>query len=259
MNQMTRENIIQIITIKYMSKMVDLHTHLLPQMDDGASSTEEAVAIIEKLQAQKIVTAVCTPHFDASKMYLPEFLNRRTAAMNILNGSPVCLLTGSETVCNEFLFHYSDISPLCMEHTRYLLLEIPFCGLQEDELYGQIKELMTYYRIYPIIAHIERYDAIFKNKVKIRKLKQMGCMIQMNADFVIGKKSVDTALKSIKKGYIDILASDCHNLAHRPPNLAEAYNRVRHYLGYEYCHQLETNCNLILEGKKLRGSTYYII
>lgn len=239
--------------------MVDLHTHLLPDMDDGASSTEEAFALIKKLFEQKIETAVCTPHFDPSRLCLSEFLDQRRTSMGRLKDSPVRLLTGSETVLNEFLFHYSDLSNLCFENTRYLLLELPYFGLWGEELYLQIKQLMNYYSIFPVIAHIERYEAVWKNKKTIQKLIQMGCMIQMNAGAVIDKKGGYKAFGLIKKGYVDILASDCHNMVNRPPNLSEAYDKIRLRLGNEYCITLENNSKQILEGKNLRGSLYYLI
>lgn len=254
-----RVNITPIIIIKHMNKMIDIHTHILPQIDDGASSVEVAFEIIKKQLDQEIATVVCTPHFDASKMFLPEFIYKRAKAMEALKSSQIQLLTGSETVCNECLFHYSDLSPLCIEHTRYLLLELPVYGMWEEDLYYQINELMNHNGIYPIIAHIERYDTVRKSRKTIQKLIQMGCMIQMNADSVLELKRGNPTLKWIKKGYVDILASDCHNTTDRPPNLNDAYQKISHYLGNEYCEQMQLNCKLILEGKKMRGSTYYII
>lgn len=247
------------IIIGLVKKMIDLHTHILPEIDDGASSTEEAYALINKLFEQKIGAAVCTPHFDPSKSELSDFIDKRKLAMYKLKDSPVHLVSGSETVLNEFLFRYSDLTALCFENTRYLLLELPYSGSWGKELYLQIKKLMNFYSVFPVIAHIERYDAVWKNKKSIKRLIEMGCMIQMNASAVISAKRGYKALGLIKKGYVDVLASDCHNTITRPPNLCEAYDRISLYLGSEYGSKLENNSLQILKGKKLRGNHYFLI
>jgi len=239
--------------------MIDLHTHLLPNIDDGASSLKEALEMTESLYAQGIRKAACTPHFDPTKSSLQEFVMKRTFAMDCMNASKVALLSGSETVLDDYLFHYPNLSELCIEHTRYLLLELPF-GIKWDKyVYEKTKQLLTYYEVIPIIAHIERYESVIKSVKCIQKLIELGCVIQLNTSSIIDRKSRHQALQYIKHGYIDVLGSDCHNMTRRPPVIVDALDIIIQSLGTKYCEEFKHNAECIVNGICLREKISYII
>ncbi len=239
--------------------MVDLHTHLLPFIDDGAASYEEAVMLIKLLLKQGVEAAVCTPHFDPTQVTVTDFVAERNATIELMKGSGIRLIPGSETAFHTYLFHYSDLGQLCVENTRYLLLEMPDQKRWEKETFRQLEHLMKYYGVIPIIAHIERYRTVRKRKQMLPKLIEIGCMIQCNAEFIIDKKTRRRAFIYLKKGYIDVLASDCHNIIQRPPRIAEAYEIIRNRFGDDFCLQLINNARLIIDGKILRDKVHYLL
>ncbi|MDD3173539.1 MAG: hypothetical protein PHF63_07755 [Herbinix sp.] len=239
--------------------MIDLHTHLLPNIDDGACSIEEALKMIEALHNQKVNKIVCTPHFDPTTTSLQDFSDKRAAAISLLSNSKVVLVSGSETTLHDYLFNYPDLSPLYIGNSRYLLLELPFGKEWDNEVFKTLESLLRYYDLFAIIAHIERYPAIKKNENNIKKLIEMGCLLQLNTNSIIDKKLRPRALKYIKRGYIDVLASDCHNMDKRPPIINEAFNIVMQKLGTEYSDRLKYNAECIVNGSDLRQKTIYII
>ncbi|BCJ99667.1 tyrosine-protein phosphatase [Anaerocolumna chitinilytica] len=202
--------------------MTDMHTHILPGIDDGASTEEEAILLTEYLHHQKVTTAVCTPHFYPMEMALEEFIRKRTEAMERVSHSKIRLVPASETYLHRFLFFHNDLSPLCIENTNYLLVEFPDMKVWTDTLMEELDKLIGYYNIIPIIAHIDRYKPLLRNKKLLRKLKNMGCLLQMNTTAVLKADTKRKALKLIEDGYVDVLGSDCHNISYRPPVIAEA-------------------------------------
>lgn len=238
--------------------MIDLHTHILPYIDDGARNIEEAYQMTDSLLRQNIALAVCTPHFDPSRISLEDFIEKRVKAMKLLENSPIELVMGSETMLHEYLFHYMDISDLCICNTKYLLIEFPLYENWNRKSYQLIEKLIHYYDVVPIIAHVERYQCIkIKDKV-IRRLRDLGCLIQINTSSIACKKSKGLVMRYMKKDYIDVLASDCHNMNLRPPVFKEAYELVIKNMGKKYWNTLQGNAECIVKGKTLREKTTYI-
>ncbi|MFT4144729.1 MAG: hypothetical protein QM644_09765 [Mobilitalea sp.] len=238
--------------------MVDLHTHLLPGIDDGAATVNETYQLIESLRKQSVTAAACTPHYNPAEISLAEFLENRTRSLNSLKEAKIRLLTGSEVALNEYLFHYTDLSPLCIGPTRYILIELPFDRSFKAEVYVWLERLLNYYNVVPIIAHIEKYPAAKREKT-ILKLKKLGCIIQMNASSLVQNKTRKRALSLVKKGFIEIIASDCHNMTIRPPELGAAYEILKVHFGMDYVLQLIRNGDFILEDIPLNDKSEYLL
>lgn len=235
--------------------MIDIHTHILPYIDDGAKNIEEALIMTECLESQQIHAAVCTPHFDSAKISLEEFTAKREKAILTMNSSRITLISGSETLYRDMLYQYSDLDQLCIHNTRYLLLELPYKDHWGDLDVESIEKLMNLFQVIPVLAHIERYHFLWKSKQHIKQLINMGCVMQINANTIIDKKQRKTALHYIKKGYIDVVGSDCHNMFQRPPNLRDAFVIIEKEIGRDYCDRLQQNANLIIKGKMIRNDT----
>lgn len=218
--------------------MIDLHTHLLPKVDDGASSVEEAFDLIRMLSEQKVPIAVCTPHFDPTRTALSEFVKERQMALSLLNNPVIQLITGSETKLHAYLFHYPELSELCISNTNYLLLELPFTKHWDSEVYEWVNRLISYYNIIPIIAHIERYPAIKRSNRPIKKLMKMGCILQLNTSSLLERHTRHRAIRYLKKGYISVLGSDCHNRNERPPRITPALDIIIRRVGSEALERL---------------------
>lgn len=221
--------------------MIDMHTHILPGIDDGAASLEEAILLTECLSRQKVTLAVCTPHFYPMEVTMEEFVANRTKALESIDHSNIQLVVGSETYLHEFLFHYNDLRPLCIGHSNFLLVEFPFMKVWKEEYGLEIKKISEYYNINPIIAHIDRYKPLLNNKRLLKRLKDMGCLLQMNTGCIISKKTRRKALRLIEEKYVDLLGTDCHNISYRPPIFEEACKIIQNKTGADTINRLMSN------------------
>lgn len=231
--------------------MIDLHTHILPGIDDGAKNAEQSIALIDLLLAQSVDEIALTPHFNPESTPMGEFLQKREAAFlrlqKELGDRKVALYPASETRYSHVLLNYTDLTPICIENTRHLLLELPFSSTFEKKMFTDIGRLVDEHGITPIIAHIDRYIPVHKDTSVIRMLRECGCKIQLNCDCLTGFFSRGFAMKLLKKGLIDVLGTDCHNTTTRVPVMREALNRITSQLGEDYVTILEQNAKEILE------------
>ncbi len=208
--------------------MVDFHSHVLPEIDDGAQSVEESIEMLTMLKAQGVNTVCLTPHYLAMDESPDEFLARREESYNILKSAikeygedafPQLLL-GAEVYYYPGICKMEELPKLTLQGTNLLLLEMPMANFGEFTL-REIEELMQNGDIQVVIAHIERCIK-FQKKDTIKRLEQNGVMLQVNASFFNTRKTKRKALKMFKEGQIHFIGSDCHNLKHRSPKIGEA-------------------------------------
>lgn len=216
--------------------MIDMHTHILPGMDDGAKDIGESMALIYMLKVQGITSAVLTPHFYPHEEKLASFLKRRQASYDALTNFisnndrersfDFELILGSETYLSEPLFSYEAIEQLMMADTSYLLLELPYTDKWGVNVFKQIDRLIAKFEVVPIIAHVERYEATQHNPEKIfQELVDLGCKLQFNVHSVVNRTSRASTLKLMKGGWADFIGSDCHDTNARPPEF-DAFNQI---------------------------------
>jgi protein-tyrosine phosphatase len=239
--------------------MVDLHTHILPYIDDGASNTEEAYKLMEHLKKQNVTCAVCTPHFNPIYTSLEEFIQHRDSALKHLEEFEFSLIMGSETVLHEFLLHYPDLKQLCIGNTNYLLVELSFDKKWDDKLFFVLERIILYYDMIPIIAHVERYPSINKKLNILKKLHDLGCIIQVNTGSLLNKNLKHKVFYFMKHGFVDVLGSDCHNIMKRPPIITEAIELIATKFGKEYMYKLINNSFDLTQGKDIRENTRFIV
>lgn len=147
--------------------MIDLHTHILPAMDDGAKDRDEALALISMLKNQGISKIVLTPHYYPHLESIPDFLRRRSISYHSIEDCGIEMILGSETYLSETLLAMESIEGLCIGKSSYLLLELPYTDKWSLGVFRQIDRLIAKYNVNPIIAHVERYEAVKENKEKI--------------------------------------------------------------------------------------------
>jgi len=230
--------------------MIDIHTHILPGMDDGARNIRESIRLTELLYDQGMAGAVCTPHYYPYLSDIKDFAKRRSKAIKLMKDSKIQLYFASETCLHEYLFHNRDLGPLTVENTAYLLLELPYARKWDSNIYETVERLMNHYNIIPIIAHIERYPSAKRKNIK--RLKELGCVMQLNASSLLDKKTKRRALSLIRTGLIDVLGSDCHNLTSRPPRIKHALEYINKQLGQSYCDRLIRQSVMIINGTDIR-------
>jgi len=243
-------------TMKTDYALLDAHTHILPDMDDGSDNVEESLELI-RLSYEKGVKAICmTPHFYPGNESPGQFLERRDTAIKNLSkvlegqsGVPE-IYFGAEVEFFQGISRVEEIGRLCIGQSRILLVEMPFMqwtGRMMDELYA----LRDYHGITPMIAHVDRY-LDFGNEEFIGELIDNGILIQANASFFLRGFGSGKAMRMMKRGMIHFIGSDCHNLRSRRPNLFEASEKIFAKCGEDAMERLSRMQKLI----RTRGDAY---
>lgn len=209
-----------------MFNLIDFHTHILPEMDDGASSVEEAVDMINELQSQGVSTIVSTSHYYMQDESVDSFVKRRGIAYNKLvtyaNQNNIKLpniILGAEVLFSPILCDI-DCKPLCIGNTPYILLEMPYTKFSSSH-FKALENFLNVSGLQCILAHVERYYH-FNDDKAVEKLVSHDVLCQINAGSVIDKKLRKKTLKLIKNDCAHILGSDTHNMSSRKPNISDA-------------------------------------
>lgn len=217
--------------------MIDVHTHILPRMDDGSKSAEESIRMLKMQAEQGVRCVVASPHFYAEQESPQEFLHRRQKAYETLTaeierqnlkGQLPQIRLGAEVRYFEGISHSDSIHKLKAEGTDLLLLEMPFVPWSQ-RMIQEVKAAQQF-NLTILLAHVERYrktQGFFFHK----KLEEMGALIQSNAEFFLNKQTRKKAMHLFEQGKINLLGSDCHNGTVRPPNLGEAVQLLTEQFG----------------------------
>lgn len=232
--------------------MMDLHTHILPHMDDGSASAEESLRMLRAEAEQGVDAVVLTPHFYPSREAPESFFARRQQAMNRLLGAVEgmqnmpALHLGAEVAYYDGISRSEAADQLCIEGTGAMLLEMPFCEWNQ-RMVGEVYELLSQRRIQPILAHVERYLS-FQHRDVVSELCENGVWIQVNASFFTRWQTSHKAIGMLDRGEIHFLGSDCHNMSSRKPNIGEAAAKIDKKLGRDAQGHLERMRELLLGG-----------
>lgn len=221
--------------------MIDFHSHILPQIDDGSSGVKESLEMLEELSLQGVDTVVATSHFYATQRSPQEFLARRERAFEQLKArlpeNAPRILLGAEVLYFPGMSRMDELSTLCIEGTNILLLEMPFRPWSEHMI-REVHDLARSGRYTLMMAHIERYYDDQPVSVWDDLLGE-GVLMQSNADcflpFFAGRK----ALRLLREDRIHLLGTDCHNMTSRPPQMDEALRVIRRRLGEEKLAQID--------------------
>lgn len=210
-------------------KKIDIHSHVLPGMDDGSSSVEESLAMLAASKDQGIDVMAATPHFYPEETTVENFLRCRAEAADRLRpfwreDFPL-LLPGAEVYYFDGISHVEEVSALCIGETGLLLLEMPFdrwSGRMADET----ARLQARRDVNVVLAHIERYLRYPGNREMLERLRYAGVRMQCNAGFFLNWRTRRKAVHMLRQGMVQMLGSDCHNMDTRPPRLGEVFQRL---------------------------------
>ena len=203
--------------------LIDLHSHVLPQFDDGSPDVDTSLAMLRR-EAEQGVTAVCaTSHYYAKHSSIPAFCERRAEAMErlaaVLTEDLPRVLPAAEVAYFPRM-EEQDLTPLCIQGTRTLMLEMPFSdwtGLQLET----VEALVLDCRYDVVLVHPERFCFSKSNRHKLEKLAELPIGLQVNAGSLLRWGTRRLALDLLQMAQYPLLGSDCHNLTSRPPNLKE--------------------------------------
>lgn len=231
--------------------MIDIHSHILPSLDDGAADLQEAIGMAQAAVAEGIRTIIATPHH-ANGRYMSEasgVLQQVDAFNAILAESriPLRVLPGQEIrVYGDLLDDFQQGKLLGLGNSSYILLEFPSSGVPE-----QIEELLHELRVLgliPIIAHPERNAELARNPERLRSLIELGALSQVTSHSInglFGKAVQQQALMMCRTNLAHFIASDAHNLSHRAFGLKQAYRRIEELLGAEYVSYFLANAEAV--------------
>lgn len=232
--------------------MIDLHTHILPGIDDGSKDIRMTEQMLEEEVRQGVDVVLATPHFYAHRRSIPQFLERRQAAYEEVKESLLAsrddlpkVAAGAEVYYFTGVGRAKELPELCYEGTDILLLEMPFTQWTK-EVYEDVREILYRQHLTVVLAHVERYLQFQKDKSIFERTLDLPLHIQLNAEDLLerGKKR-RWCLKQIKERDNILLASDCHNLNDRSPNLAGAMAVVEKKAGAQAAARLIENANTL--------------
>jgi protein-tyrosine phosphatase len=243
--------------------VIDLHAHVLPGVDDGARDLEEALEMLAAAARDGTRTVCATPHAHGPGYDVPreraeaawETLGRAAAAAGI----PVELRLASEVWYRPDLADLARegrLAPLAVAGKRYLLVEFPPTHVppEAEETYFRLR-LEGYT---PVVAHPERNPGFWEDPGRVERLREQGALVQVTAGSLTGMFRAEArrcAKDLLKRGAVDLLASDCHRVDRRPPGLSEAAREVVRLAGAEAADRLTVGVpSAILTGEPAPGA-----
>ena len=226
--------------------MVDIHTHLLHNIDDGASGLDVSVNMLKQMSETGVHTVVCTPHFNYTQFTSDEFVLLRNKRIDELKPYAdelgITLLRGSEIYLADNMLGIDDATELCIEGTRNVLVEFPCARPLERSDLDLLVNFSDYYNVRPIIAHAERYYSVIKKASFAEKFLAMGAYIQVDASSFFEKRYKKTVRSLVKRGFVSFVASDCHSDTVRKPTvLMDAYAEIERLFDRDTVEELICN------------------
>jgi protein-tyrosine phosphatase len=225
---------------------VDIHSHLIPGIDDGAQTMEDSIALLREFQELGFKKVVTTPHVmsdyykNTPEIILSGLENVRRAMVK--EGLTIEIDAAAEYNLDADFEQLVEHKNLLTFGDNYVLFELPF--FQEPQILNSIIWKMKSAGYQPVLAHVERYSFWHKNLDKIEELHDRGVLIQLNINSLTGHYGPDvkkTGEWLVNEKRVDLVGSDCHNLNHM--------NLLKHARQFPSVHKVVEFPNLI--NKKL--------
>ncbi len=201
--------------------MIDIHTHILPNVDDGAEDPSDSAALLKAQYEAGVLKVVLTPHFYPAEKTLAKFLADRAKSFEELmtiwdpDIMPEVRL-GAEIRYSPELIGM-DLSDLTLGNSRYLLLELSTRRFPTH--LEQVIQNLVMLGYTPILAHLERYPYFLEDPNRIARFISLGALGQLNVEAFQDKATASYARACLKHSLAHIIASDVHDLTRRPPML----------------------------------------
>ena len=223
--------------------LIDLHTHILPKMDDGSEAVGTSLAMLRR-EAEQGVAAVCaTSHYYAKQNSIPSFCARRAEALERLTSAlpeDFPRVLPAAEVAYFPRMEEQDLTPLCIQGTRTLMLEMPFADWTDLQT-GTVEALALDCAYQVVLVHPERFCFSKSNRHQLEKLAQLPIGLQVNAGSLLRWGTRRLALDLLQLTGTPLLGSDCHNLTSRPPNLKEGRKVIMQKLGEAFLTRMDQN------------------
>ena len=214
--------------------MIDLHSHILPGIDDGSKSVEMSLEMLRKSAAQGVKTIFATPHFYATRHTPQRFFEKRQNAWEQLQpmleeGMPKVIL-GAEVTYFEGMSRSQELENMRLGDSNLLLVEMPTTPWT-DYMMEELECIPRFLGLQPVLAHIDRYMHRSQLPRFLDDLLELEVLLQANANAFGSVLQRGKMLKLVQKGLLDFIGSDTHNLESRGPNLEIATQAITKKLG----------------------------
>lgn len=240
--------------------MIDIHTHILPNLDDGSQRIEESLEMAVIAYESGVDVLVCTPHAHQKRRfenyYSPQLMERFQWFRDVVRQEriPLTLLMGME------IFSDDDVGDMILDrklisinHSGYYLIEFPF-GESSDVIAEQLSQVFTAGGT-PVIAHPERYYCVQEDPSLIYKWCSRGCLAQVNKGSFFGKfgkGALRTAVQLLEHDLVTCVATDAHSAYERNTYMGDIWDYLEDQFGEETAWRLTTsNPDRILKGKRI--------
>lgn len=229
---------------KMTEMIIDIHSHILPGIDDGSADMEETLAMLAIAEKEGITHMIATPHYKENRTQTDpqkvKSLIAQVQAAAEAKGISVKILAGNE------VYYFSDIEEavdegkiLALNEGNRMLVEFnPFAD------YKRIRNAMDNVRglgFHPVIAHVERYECMLKNPDNVEQLYDMDVEIQVNAASITGEAGFKSKMfvhKLLKKHLVHYVGTDAHESKKRAPKMKKCASILRKKYGEEYANEL---------------------
>jgi len=236
--------------------MIDLHSHILPDLDDGAESIEESLEMLRMAAAAGTTDIAATPHANEQYVFDPALVERKLTELRQAADASPRIYYGCEMYLTPENVSRALRSPgaYTIAHRGYLLLELSDFQIPRNaaDIFGQLMGA----GMRPVIVHPERNPLLQTQYDQLREWIKQGCVLQITAQSFLGRfgKSANaSANELVNRGLAHLVASDGHHTRHRPPVLDEARRYVEDNFATATAQRLFVeNPICILEGKPVR-------
>ena len=235
--------------------MVDIHSHILPEVDDGAQSWEMAEHMCQMAARDGIEHMVATPHANGEYSYDREWLRGVLNALRQRIGDKPKLSLGC-----DFHLSYENLESLAKDPHRYTIENTPYLLVEFSDfsippsINDELEDLLVR-RLVPIITHPERNPLLQRTPERVLHWAQMGCAVQVTASAILGgwgEKPKKVAQWLFQREAVHILATDAHSVEGRPPILSAARDAIARSYGAAIAHALtDGNPRAVVAGQPL--------
>lgn len=214
--------------------MVDIHSHILYGIDDGAKTLEQSLAMVRMAADCGTTDIVATPHSDLKYRFQPDLIAARITELQTEVGDRIRIHRGCDfhLHIDNLTSSYQDPSRYTINGLRYLMVE--FADQQIPKTATQLMQELLAHGMIPVVTHPERNKLLLGMLDAIAEWIRMGCLVQVTGQSFSGRFG-HTAERGVRelmdKKMVHFVASDAHDLEHRPPDLREPYAFVEKHWG----------------------------
>lgn len=237
--------------------MIDIHSHIIPNVDDGARSVEETFNILKEAQEAGFTDVILTSHFLLNyyetnaqelifwKEKLQEVLKKQGTKINLHSGMEIYITNQMEELLENKKI-------LTLANSGYMLIELPLAT--NVKYFDYVVYYLEAKGIKPIIAHPERYKCVQKDPDIVEEYIEKGCLIQCNYGSIVnlyGREAEKTIKTLLKKNQVHFLGSDVHRENGTYLIIPDAIKKIRKIIGENKINELTTiNPKKILQNEE---------